>query len=502
MAETFGRYQLLKRIAKGGMGELYLARQAGMEGFEKLLVIKRILSHLAEDEEFVHMFLDEARIAARLNHPNIAQIFDLGQEGTFFYIAMEYAHGEDLRRMQRHAKSLDRRIPVPLACRIAADAAAGLDFAHRKADEQGQPLHIVHRDVAPHNILVTFDGGVKLIDFGIARARGRLTHTQAGGLKGHFEYMSPEQAAAEEVDRRSDLFSLGVVLHEALTGARLFKRESEAATLVAVSMCEVPPPSSLNPDVPPELDAIVLKALARDAGDRFGDAGSFRLAIEDWLVQARASASSAHLAAYMHNLYSERLAVEAKLGHPVIEDTGTPSHSSVNANPRQSTLSTRQPAVSATASTEPGRPTFARTALVAGLAGGLAAVLAVALLLLFERRQIAPAPAPAPIADALPAAPRMPAPVVAPSPAAAVPIAPPPAEVPAGAPVPDMAPPSPPAVAAAPATAPAPTPMPAAAPAVAPGSAPPAVVPAAAPRPRPAPPVPAPQPALQIKTGR
>lgn len=318
--ETFGRYQLLKLLARGGMGEVWLARQPGLQGFEKLVVIKRLLPHLAEDDEFVHMFLDEGRIAARLNHPNVVQIFDLGREGDYYFLTMEYVHGDDVRRIWKAGAKAGRPIPPELACRIVADAAAGLDFAHKKADDKGEPLQIVHRDISPHNIIVTFDGGVKVIDFGIARARGRISHTATGALKGRFEYMSPEHAAGQEVDHRTDLFALGVVLWETLTGRRLFKRDGETQTLLAVGECDVPAPSTLNPDLPPGLDEIVLKALAKNRDDRYEDCAAFRLALEDWIVSARQSASSAHLAAFMRDVYAERLTTEARLGHPVFEE--------------------------------------------------------------------------------------------------------------------------------------------------------------------------------------
>ena len=222
--ETYGRYQLLKKLATGGMAQIYLARQLGPEGFEKLLVVKRILPHLAENEEFITMFLDEARIAARLNHPNVVQIFDLGAQDDSFFIAMEFIHGEDVRRVWKHADKVGKPIPLPLICRIIIEACAGLDYAHKKLDASGRPLNIVHRDISPQNILVAFEGGVKIVDFGIAKAADQATVTKSGVLKGKYSYMSPEQAAGQPIDCRTDIFALGVVLYELLTGTRLFKR--------------------------------------------------------------------------------------------------------------------------------------------------------------------------------------------------------------------------------------------------------------------------------------
>jgi len=314
MSEPFGRYQLLKRIAGGGMGEVFLARQAGIQGFEKLLVIKTLLPHLTEDQEFVQMFLDEARLAARLAHPNVIQIYDLGQEEDVFYIAMEHVYGEDLKRMWKQAYHAKRTIPVAIAARIVADAAAGLGYAHRLADGEGNPLGLVHRDVSPQNILLTFDGGVKLIDFGVAKAAGRATKTQTGALKGKYAYMSPEQVDGLELDQRSDVFALGIVLWEMVTGSRLFRADSDVQTLKLVANCNVPAPSEQNPDVPVELDPIVLRALARDRDQRYATMDALRLDLENWLAATGSQGSSAHLAAFMRELFAARLSREGAKG--------------------------------------------------------------------------------------------------------------------------------------------------------------------------------------------
>ncbi|MDQ3266871.1 MAG: serine/threonine protein kinase, partial [Myxococcota bacterium] len=311
MAVPYGKYQLLKKIGSGGMGQVFLARHAGEQGFEKLVVIKRILPHLAEDEDFLTMFFDEARIAARLNHPNLVQIFDLGEANRAQYLAMEYVQGEDLRKLDRFARAQGALIPMGPALRIIADAAAGLDYAHKARDAQGQPLGLVHRDVSPQNILVGFDGAVKLIDFGVAKAAGRVQHTGTGILKGKYPYMSPEQAEGRELDARSDIFALGVVLWEILTGKRLFKGESDLATMRLVVDCQVPPPSKLNPKLPQGLDTVVMQALARLPETRYRDASALRLQIEEFLLAHRVPASSAHLTAYLNGLYASRIAHEA-----------------------------------------------------------------------------------------------------------------------------------------------------------------------------------------------
>ncbi len=309
--ETFGRYELIKKIATGGMAEIFLARQAGIEGFEKLLVLKRILPHLAESEEFVEMFLHEARVAVRLNHPNIVQIYDLGEEGGSYFIAMEYIHGEDARRIWRSCEKAGMTLPIPLACRIAIDAAAGLYYAHNKTDAAGNPLNIIHRDISPQNLLISFEGAVKVVDFGIAKAADQATQTKSGVLKGKYSYMSPEQASGLEIDQRTDQFALGIVLYELLTFQRLFKRSNEIQTLTAVAECDVKPPSTINPNIPPELDAIVMKALSKEREDRFKDLQEFQLALEEWLMSTRQPSSSALLSNFLKSLYADRLAQEA-----------------------------------------------------------------------------------------------------------------------------------------------------------------------------------------------
>ncbi|HEX8819673.1 MAG TPA: serine/threonine-protein kinase [Archangium sp.] len=318
--ETYGNYQLIKRLAMGGMAQIYLARPRSPGGAEKL-VVKRILPHLAENADFIRMFLDEARIAARLNHPNIVQIHDLGAQDDSFFIAMEYIHGEDLRRVWKRADRAGTPIPVPLVCRVIIDACAGLDYAHKKTDAQGKPLGIVHRDISPQNILLTFDGRVKVVDFGIAKAADQATVTRSGVLKGKYSYMSPEQAAGQKVDCRSDIFALGVVLYELLTCIRLFKRPNDMATLQAVADCNILPPSQANPRVPKDLDALVMKALARGPDDRFAEAAQLQLALEDWLASHPLPSSTADVAAFMQTLYATRLAEEARLGDVLVEDS-------------------------------------------------------------------------------------------------------------------------------------------------------------------------------------
>ncbi len=307
----FGRYELLRKIATGGMGQIILARK-GSGDFAKIVIIKRILPNLVEDEEFFKMFRDEAMINMRLEHPNIVRIHEFDESMGVHFIEMEYVAGDDMRRIEKTAAKLGVGIPIGIILRIVADAAAGLDYAHKAKDARGRPLNLVHRDVSPQNILVGFDGSVKLIDFGVAKAAGRAQHTATGILKGKFPYMSPEQATGKPVDARSDVFSLGIILWEFLTARRLFKGANDAETQRLVRDCQVPRPSSVEPSVPPGLDSVVLRALAKDSQKRFADAQSFRMAIEEFALKNAIPASSAHLSAFMHELYAERIAEQAE----------------------------------------------------------------------------------------------------------------------------------------------------------------------------------------------
>jgi serine/threonine protein kinase len=257
----FGKYLLLDRIAAGGMAEVFRAKAFGVEGFERIVAVKRILPTIAADTDFITMFVDEAKIAVQLNHANIAQIFDLGKVGEAYFIALEYVHGLDVRTIFDRMAERGLRVPVSLAVYVALKICEGLDYAHNKRDAHGRPLELVHRDVSPQNMLISFDGDVKLIDFGIAKAVGKEARTRAGVLKGKFGYLSPEQVLGGQVDVRSDVFGVGIVLHELLSGQRLFLGDSEFSTIEKVRAAEVTPPDLLNPSVDEELSRIVMKAL-------------------------------------------------------------------------------------------------------------------------------------------------------------------------------------------------------------------------------------------------
>jgi serine/threonine-protein kinase len=276
----FGKYLLVDRVAVGGMAEVYAAvpRQ---ERPPRLLAVKRILPTLAEDRGLVAMFLDEARIAAQLRHPGIAAIHDLGREGEAYWIAMEYVAGRTLRALLDRLRERGERLPIAIAAHLAARIADALDYAHRERDAHGRPLDLVHRDVSPANVLLGFDGGVRVIDFGIAQA-AISTRGPDAVLRGKFGYMSPEQVRGLPVDRRADVFALGAVLHEMLAGERLFTGPSELAVLDRVRSAEVRPPSTRNPEVRPALDAVVLRAVAREPADRWQWAGELREALAPW----------------------------------------------------------------------------------------------------------------------------------------------------------------------------------------------------------------------------
>jgi len=317
--QSFGKYQLLKKLATGGMAEVWLARQSGIEGFHKNLVVKRILPHLAEDREFVEMFRNEALIAARFNHPNIAQVYEFGEANGTYYIAMEFIHGEDLGRVMRKAASAGQWIARPLAIRIVAAACEGLYYAHSRTDDAGRPLRVVHRDISPQNILISFDGSVKLVDFGIAKAADQASLTKSGAIKGKFAYMAPEQAAGKPLDGRADIFAIGLVLYELLTGVRPLKRDSELATLQAAMECAIQPPSQVA-DVPEEMDPVVMRAVTKNADDRYRDARTFQTALEEILVGQRWVAGSVQISELMETLFADRLADEKAQGQVVPVD--------------------------------------------------------------------------------------------------------------------------------------------------------------------------------------
>jgi hypothetical protein len=308
----FGKYLLVERINAGGMAEVFIAKHFGVEGFEKILAIKKILPALAEDEDFISMFVDEARITVQLNHANIAHILDFGKSDENYFIAMEYVAGKDLRAILEHHRRRKDLMDTAQAVYIASKMCEGLEYAHRKKDARGNDLHIIHRDVSPQNVLVSYEGEVKLIDFGIAKAANRNQKTQAGILKGKFGYMSPEQVRGLEIDRRSDLFAVGVILYELLTGEKLFVGHSDFSTLEKVRDAHVPMPSHFNPKIPAGLEKIVLQSLAREPDDRYQWASDLHEDLMRYLVVGDQIYSSKHLARFMKTAFAEDLLREAE----------------------------------------------------------------------------------------------------------------------------------------------------------------------------------------------
>jgi serine/threonine protein kinase len=303
----FGKYYLLERINVGGMAEVFKAKTVGVEGFERIVALKRILPSIAEDEEFITMFIDEAKIAVQLQHANIAQIFDLGKVDDSYFIALEYVNGRDLRGIFDDLKKQGQVMPMPQVCHVIMQLCEGLDYAHNKRDAQGRDLNLVHRDVSPQNVLIGYEGEVKLIDFGIAKAAGKASKTQAGILKGKFGYMSPEQVRGLPIDRRSDIFALGIVLYEMLTGERLFIGESDFSTLEKVRNVEIIPPSSFNADIPEKLESIVLKALEKNVEDRYQNAIDLHDDLQMFMHSVGQFSSRKDLSAWMKRVFSEEL---------------------------------------------------------------------------------------------------------------------------------------------------------------------------------------------------
>jgi serine/threonine protein kinase len=309
----FGNYYLFERVNIGGMAEVFKAVSYGVEGFERLYAIKRVLPNIAEDQEFIDMFIDEAKIAVQLNHANIGQIFELGrdQKENAYFIAMEFVQGKDLRAMYDRARKRGEVLDIAMCCHIVKEACEALEYAHNKKGERGEPLHLVHRDVSPQNLIVSYDGEVKLIDFGIAKAAGKASKTQSGILKGKFGYMSPEQVRGRPSDKRSDLFSLGVVLFELLTLERCFQGESDFSVLEKVRNSEIRRPSTLNRPIPPELERIVMKGLARNPDERYQSAAELQDALQKFLYQSGTFYARKDLAAYMRRTFDADIRNEA-----------------------------------------------------------------------------------------------------------------------------------------------------------------------------------------------
>ncbi len=311
--EAFGKYYLVDKIAVGGMAEIFKAKQFGPGGFEKVLVIKRILSHLSEDPDFVKMFHDEAMISSKLSHSNIVHVYEFGKIRNNYFLAMEYCEGKDLKTVMKKCQELGRPLPIEYAAYVIHEVCKGLDYAHRKRDETDQEMNILHRDISPSNIMISYDEGeVKIADFGIAKAQDATYHTKAGVLKGKFEYMSPEQASGLPVDRRADIYACGIVFYEMLTRRRLFKTDSDARTLELIRNPWIPPPSHLNPQVTEDIDAIVMKALARDPEQRYQEAWQMQHDLREYMRSSTPPSSPDLIALSLANFMREIFAQEIR----------------------------------------------------------------------------------------------------------------------------------------------------------------------------------------------
>jgi len=285
MAQPAQRYKVLERIAAGGMAEVFRAESAGLEGFKKLVAIKRVLPHLSEKKKFISMFLDEARLSAHLSHSNCVQVFDIGVGDNAYFIVMEYVDGADLKAVLETLKKQGRELPVEEAVFICIKICEGLCYAHELTDHEGRPFAVVHRDVSPPNVLMTKYGEIKIVDFGLAKASSQLEKSEPGIIKGKFSYLSPEAALGKDVDHRTDIFAVGIILWEMLGGRRLFLGDTDFATVKLVQQAAIPPLTKINAKVTPELERIVGKALARDPAQRYQSARDLAVALNDFLYR-------------------------------------------------------------------------------------------------------------------------------------------------------------------------------------------------------------------------
>ncbi len=392
------RYELVAEIASGGMATVFLARLSGVGGFQRFVAIKRLHPHLACEKEFVDMFLDEARLAAGIHHPNVVPILEVGASERGYYLVMEYIEGDTLARLLARAATQGNRLPPAIAIRIVVDTLAGLHAAHEQKDEMGQPTALVHRDVSPQNVLVGQDGHTRITDFGVARAATRLSGTRVGQLKGKIAYMAPEQAMGlPDIDRRADIFAAGIVLWEVLAGRRLFKAVNEAATLSRVLSEPIAELTEVNPEVDADIAAVAMKALCRDRQGRFATCAQFADALEKAATQCGKLASSKEIAAYVSEVIGDEIsqqrdAVRTWLARSEVSQVGVPPaplsrHShvssvssvsmSVPSNPREPTAVTEVSTPQSIAALSPQRsraPLFVAAAALALLLVGVAIV--------------------------------------------------------------------------------------------------------------------------------
>ncbi len=437
-ARRLDRYEVLAELASGGMATVYLGRLPGAGGFERLVAIKRLHPHLERDQAFVDMFLDEARIAARIRHPNVVSTLEIGTAERGYFLVMDYVEGPTLARLlSRAAQGVDK-MPVRVALRIIHDAVAGLHAAHELKDDAGNPLHIVHRDVSPQNVLIGLDGTSRITDFGVARALNRISHTRTGQLKGKLGYMAPEQARGDDLDRRADLFAAGVLLWETLAGKRLFKGKSDtdAETLARVLSSEIPRVKTMNPEVPDALDAFVARALERKLELRFRDGAEMIDALE--AAAGPLLGNSRDVARYVEGAVGEEIAkrrdaLRSMSAVPMDDElAGVPQlfPSSVSSSTLSLPLTRASGPVSVVVQHAP--PQRSQSVVIGVLAGALVVTLGGVALLLFAKSAPPPAAPPSPSAAAV---------VVRDSPSVAAPVHAPSAEPPRAAPSDSAGPP-------------------------------------------------------------
>ena len=402
--QRLGKYILLDKLAVGGMAELYRAMITGVQGFEKLIAIKKILPHLANEEELVRSFIDEAKLAALLHHQNIVQIYDFGSLGDTYFIAMEFLLGKDCRIINSKAKEKNLPLELPLALLIVSRICAGLDYAHKLKDFQGKPLNIIHRDISPQNILITYEGDVKIVDFGIAKAASQTTMTQMGMIKGKVAYMSPEQAAGKPIDHRSDIFSCGIILYEMVTGRRMFSGDT-MHILAKVREAQFDKPDEVRPDLPEKLLEVLYRALAKEPANRYQSCGDMLTDLEECMPQLGTHSTANVLTKYMKTLFAEEIIAEeqhmqeiTRIGLMQEEDEAKPVAVRFPAKEKETVEKRTSPATDAlkksAAAEPPAQPSLgaeSRKSLFAGIA--VAIVLVIALSTTFFDNTKEPPPA-------------------------------------------------------------------------------------------------------------
>jgi tRNA A-37 threonylcarbamoyl transferase component Bud32 len=372
MTTPIGKYKLVRLIASGGMAEVYLARQAGAAGFEKLVCLKRILPHLARDKQFVEMFLNEARLAARLDHPNIVSIFDLGEANGNYFIAMEFIDGPSLRAAAKRAQERGERLPIPEIVKIISMAAGGLHHAHDLTDAEGRPLGLVHRDISPDNILVHRNGAAKVVDFGIAKAANSSAFTRTGTLKGKVAYMPPEQLRGDPLDRRTDVFALGVVLYEMLAGKRPWPADSDVSLIGKIMTDDPAPLATLRPDAPAGLTPILDRALAKDREVRYPSCHDIQVELEALLVSLGQTITAARISDFA-KAYAEPIAAPDEVSGAAMQALEAEMNGTGAVRPLAGRRTPAQPREPRTVALPPPAAPDRR-----GLAYGMAAFLSVA----------------------------------------------------------------------------------------------------------------------------